>query len=460
MNIFIGFSVLSLVVVSFAVYSSTIPYTNASIAIFLAIVLLAGTIALSSPSFMTTGASAQAEPYYGIDKKYNSYGPTDYGMDKGRKLYGIDSYEPEYPSYKPDGMFKYYIQVFTSLYLSNYSSKCYFLGFLFKKLKILIYFSLSESYSAKKTSTSSSIQTKFIRISIVLITILLFSTIPHSINAFKSPIHGDITDESLGFLLSDVLDKISSTSVDVDETNKGSKFHLHNCDFQNATENINSLYDQLVPNIRNNIDAPETFGLLLHPVQDFYAHSNWIELGRNDLIDNGDGKWIVLKPFQKYKGVIIVQVGDKNDIPEGYTISENGKVVDVSSQSGSHPGLISGTVRDKDSCPEDVSLDHDILHKDNSDRPGYDKARALAKAQTIHEWCRLTNLVEQSYGQDGVQLLFNSWVDDKDKANSACTFDNSQQQQSTPQQNQYSGMQMTDFTTQPEREQLSIITQE
>ena len=298
---------------------------------------------------------------------------------------------------------------------------------------------LSEPYSAKKTTSSSSIQTKFIGISIVLITILLFSTIAHPINAFKSPSHSDITDESLGFLLSDVLDKIISTNVDVDETNKGNKFHLYNCDFQGSTENINNLYDQLVTNIQN-IDAPETFGLLLHPIQDFYAHSNWVELGRNDLIDNGDGKWIVLKPFQEYKGVIIVQVEDKNDIPEGYTLvqvedkndipegytlSENGKVVYVSSQSGNHPGLISTTFGYNDFCPEDVALDHDILHKDNSDRPGYDQARALAKAQTIHEWCRLTNLVEQSYGQDGVQLLFNSWVDDKDKANSVCLSDGS-----------------------------------
>lgn len=274
-------------------------------------------------------------------------------------------------------------------------------------------------------ASSSSIQIKFIGISIVLITILLFSTIAHPINAFESLIHGDITDESLGFLRSDVLDKISSTSVDVDATNKGPKFHLHNCDFQDATENINSLYDQLVTNIQNNIDAPETFGMLLHPAQDFYAHSNWVELGRNDLIDNGDGKWIVLKPFQEYKGVIILQVEVKNDIPEGYTISENDKVVDVSSQSENHPGLISTTVRDKDFCPEDVALDHDILHKDNSDRPGYDQARALAKAQTIHEWCRLTNLVEQSHGQAGVKLLFNSWVDDKDKANSVCLSDGS-----------------------------------
>ena len=270
----------------------------------------------------------------------------------------------------------------------------------------------------------SQIKTKFIGISIVLITILSFSSITHPINAFHTPLHGDITDESLGFLQSDVLDKISSANVDVDETNHGREFHFYSCDFQGTTENINSLYDQLVTNIQN-IDGPETFGVLLHPVQDFYAHSNWVELGKNDLIDNGDGKWIVLKPFQEYKGVSIVQVKDKNDIPQGYTLSENGKVVDVSSQSGNHPGLISATVGDDYYCPEDVALDHHSIHKDVSDKPGYDKARALAKAQTIHEWCRLTNLVEQSHGQAGVQLLFNSWVDDKNKAISVCLSDGS-----------------------------------
>ena len=42
---------------------------------------------------------------------------------------------------------------------------------------------------------------------------------------------------------------------------------------------------------------------------------------------------------------------------------------------------------------------------------------------------------------------------------SANAFQQQQQQQSTPQQNHISRMQMTDFSTQPEREQLSIITQ-
>ena len=99
-------------------------------AAFLAAVLVAGTIALSFPSFML---GAQAEPYFGMDKKYDnygsdhdSYGKDSYGMDKSyppkqdnsydkkpyppRDDYGKDSYDKkpygntygqDYPSYKP-----------------------------------------------------------------------------------------------------------------------------------------------------------------------------------------------------------------------------------------------------------------------------------------------------------------------------------------------------------------------
>ena len=68
-------------------------------------------------------------------------------------------------------------------------------------------------------------------------------------------------------------------------------------------------------------------------------------------------------------------------------------------------------------------ITHYVMHKDSESRKGYDEARALAEAQTITEWCRLQNLVEQIHGQDDGQLLINSWVDDKHKANSVCLDD-------------------------------------
>ncbi len=202
---------------------------------------------------------------------------------------------------------------------------------------------------------------------------------------------------------------------------------------EGTTENIISLYDQVVSSINDKDTMAETFGLLLHPIQDFYAHSNWIELGRNDLVEsNSDSKWPVLKPFQEYKGIIIVQVGDERkgehyDIPDGYTLDRDGKVVYVSTGNGTYLGLVSAaSPKSNANCPkEDISLTHREINKDERSKKGYDEARALAGAQTINEWSRLLNLVELSHGQDGVQLLINNWVDDKHKANSVCLDDGS-----------------------------------
>src|SRR5918995_2689976 len=84
--------------------------------VFLAIVLLAGTVVLSSPSFIT-GVNAQSEPYlrdnvyepqpeyppqYADSNSYNSYEP-EYEIDSYKKSYINDYYEqPEYQSYKLD----------------------------------------------------------------------------------------------------------------------------------------------------------------------------------------------------------------------------------------------------------------------------------------------------------------------------------------------------------------------
>jgi hypothetical protein len=280
-------------------------------------------------------------------------------------------------------------------------------------------------------------QTKFIGLLLIGLAVLLLMSsmmmmvIP--VNAFMPEVHSDINDKSLSFLKPDILHKINSGDEGADkiEEFRHREYHSTGCDFQGTTENINRLYGQVVSSIDDKDRMAETFGLLLHPVQDFYAHSNWIELERNDLVEsNSDSKWPVLKPFQEYKGVIIVQVGDESkgehyDIPDGYTLDPDGKVVHVSTSDGTYPGLILATSsKSNANCPsEDMYVTHYVMHKDSQSRKGYDKARVLAEAQTINEWCRLQNLVEQSHGQDGVPLLIDIWVDNKHKANSVCLDD-------------------------------------
>ena len=74
--------------------------TKKTSAIFLGIVLVAGTIALSSPSFIVGDVQAQRD--YGMDKKYNSY-EQDYGMDKKYNSYEQDyGMDKKYNSYEQD----------------------------------------------------------------------------------------------------------------------------------------------------------------------------------------------------------------------------------------------------------------------------------------------------------------------------------------------------------------------
>src|SRR5918992_2444142 len=149
-------------------------------------------------------------------------------------------------------------------------------------------------------------QTKFIglllliglAVLLLLMSSMMIMVIP--VNAFMPEVHSDINDKSLSFLKPDILHKINSGDEGADniEEFRHREYHSTGCDFQGTTENINKLYGQVVSSIDDKDRMAETFGLLLHPVQDFYAHSNWVELERKDLIDTNNGKWTVLQPFQ------------------------------------------------------------------------------------------------------------------------------------------------------------------
>jgi hypothetical protein len=70
-------------------------------ALFLSIVLIVGTIAAISPSFII-GIKAQTEPYYEKDTRYSNYEQEPEPMDNGYSVY-----EPDYPKY-PDKKYNNY----------------------------------------------------------------------------------------------------------------------------------------------------------------------------------------------------------------------------------------------------------------------------------------------------------------------------------------------------------------
>jgi hypothetical protein len=81
--------------------------TKNTSAIFLAIVLITGTFAALSPSFII-GVNAQTEPYYEIENGYSSYEaePREYPPQYTEREYNNDNYESKYTSYGKDNSYK------------------------------------------------------------------------------------------------------------------------------------------------------------------------------------------------------------------------------------------------------------------------------------------------------------------------------------------------------------------
>ena len=72
------------------------------------------------------------------------------------------------------------------------------------------------------------------------------------------------------------------------------------------------------------LDAADEFGQLLHIAQDFYSHSNWVELGRTDLFEGGTGDWSVADDWKVLRDDIVVV---SEDLPAGWTAANGANFV-------------------------------------------------------------------------------------------------------------------------------------
>jgi len=265
---------------------------------------------------------------------------------------------------------------------------------------------------------------------------------------FGAPIHEDITRAALDFLKPKILADINNEHAFVDGPLQfTSGYHVDGCHFSDSVSKINNHYSRAIndldPSKRNHGDARDAFGQLLHIVQDFYSHSNWIELGHTDpnkdLIDGGLGLWTPLNGYQVYPKDFMVIQGEK--IPPGITLYpqlHNNKIIHAVMFHKIYQGLITGTIPyEPDDCPDNIAIPHwDTFHgdkkrgeqgfgiglnKDSPSRDNFNEAKNMAIAQTKHEWCRLVTMTAESYGQPGVDLLLKEWVKDRNKAIAACS---------------------------------------
>jgi len=242
--------------------------------------------------------------------------------------------------------------------------------------------------------------------------------------AFNVGIHQDITTKALGFLNPIVLNHINDQHSYQDTVHAfDSAHHFDNCRLKEGTEYINELYteangvlDNFNPTNANPFKSTDGFGQLIHTSEDFYAHSNWVEIGRTDLIDNGLKLRKPLQPWSTLRDNVMIAQG--KDLPNGWSanLPPGSKVPLLTTNSGQiYKGLISGTFGPADDCYNSIAIAHgsdgpEHLNKDDSSRPGYHAAENLAVRQAQHEWCRLLSLLNDKYGYAGSSVPMGLWV--------------------------------------------------
>lgn len=251
---------------------------------------------------------------------------------------------------------------------------------------------------------------------------------------FGIGIHQEITAEALGFLRDSVLDQINDEHFKQDVFGQFTAAnHFDGSYFQASAAKLNERHTDAVgftnPGNFRSTNAADALGKNLHAVQDFYAHSNWVELqaaGLLDptaLVDQGMGSWDPLLPYTLHAGVLTVEGDSEQPLGPASSLTRAGFVITVNDGTTVYPGMITGSVNPvlygPDATPDSVALSHGglagnsalpgPLAKDDAEAPLYSEARALAVAQTRRELFRLIKLTESRWGS--AQALVDAWVD-------------------------------------------------
>ena len=145
--------------------------------------------------------------------------------------------------------------------------------------------------------------------------------------------HEDITSQGLAFLNEGAIDEINDEHAFIDATTAHIGVdHFDNCRLQESAGAINDLYNapkdigdaggviaEFDPADPSPLDAADEFGDALHIAQDFYSHSNWVDIGRTDLYDAGTGDWTIFDEWTVVRpGVVAVS----EDLPNGWSATK------------------------------------------------------------------------------------------------------------------------------------------
>jgi hypothetical protein len=254
---------------------------------------------------------------------------------------------------------------------------------------------------------------------------------PFATGLAGEPVHEEVTAEGLSFLRSEVITALQAANVSTDiEFLVSNAHHFDDCNFSGGADVIRARQSEAVDHLNPALGGLEqalamrAFGLSLHTVQDFYAHSNWVEDGGTSIVESSLGAWPALVPYSVLEpsGFLVVQGNPPAGIAiwrqRGASYPSNA-IVFARIGSSSRYGIMSGTVdyEPGNFCPAQIAMTHDELNKDRATRhpAQFVEARDLAVEQTTQEWCRLLTMTRSAWGEGGDAQIF-AWVEDEQAA--------------------------------------------
>lgn len=251
--------------------------------------------------------------------------------------------------------------------------------------------------------------------------------------------HGDMTQGAFPFMRDGVADDLGDHNEDVDhgDTKLDSTYHVDNCRIGESLENVNRLYaeaaDALRPGGQGLGVTLQRFGALLHIVQDFYAHTNWIEQS-GDIAHSGDWFWPAASGGSRFGDAVVLSNPMPSELAWVPGAPENPRVPVVEVDGEVFSGLMSGTYEGNDDpsiCPSDVAIPHgpfltatlaesEYLAKDAPLSHHHEAAIELAAEQTRIEVCRLERIILLRAGAPAHETWLAGWVNDVDALRARC----------------------------------------
>lgn len=261
---------------------------------------------------------------------------------------------------------------------------------------------------------------------------------------FGFTVHPEITATALPFLQASIQDELKSATEFQDTFGQFSQTnHFDGCNFSGTAANIRTWYNDAVASLDpanfDAVDAAFSFGKILHAIQDFYSHSNWVELqnvgwiSTDVLFDSTTGTFPAMTPYSLLGGsAYLIEGESETPFGPGSSVSRVPDTYHTYFSIGdeSYVGVVTGCVNPflygGDESPDSISVSHGgpagdpfsfgALAKDEPDSEDaalnakHNQARALAERQTFQEFRRLTELVRAAYGEAGAAKFAQAWV--------------------------------------------------